>query len=105
MLILPDKSIAVWKSFWEENKLLIYKYVVKQIKVAVEEGKNRAYLFGFENDNTKVWIDRKGYAESLDKALNYFVELEEFELATKTQKVINKFHIDEVIRQSNDIEE
>jgi protein-arginine kinase activator protein McsA len=100
VLILPDKSIAVWKTFWDDNKIMVYKYVVKQVKKAIKRGDKKAILFGFENNDVKVWIDQEMYIESLEKALDTFVKEEEFELAGKVRKIIDEFLIDEIIKNS-----
>lgn len=100
MLILPDKSIAVWKTFWDDNKILVYKYVVKQVRKAIKNGDKKAILFGFENNDVKIWIDKEKYTESLERALETFVKEEEFEYAAKVRKIINEFLIDQVIQES-----
>ena len=105
MLILPDKSIAVWKTFWDTNKILVYKYVVKQVRSAIKNGDKKAILFGFENNDAKVWIDKEKYVESLERALEAFIKEEEFEYAGKVRKIINEFLIDEVIQESINIKE
>jgi protein-arginine kinase activator protein McsA len=100
VLILPDKSIAVWKTFWDDNKVMVYKYVVKQVRNAIKNGDEKAVLFGFENNDVKIWIEKHKYVESLERALDTFVKEEEFEYAAKVRKIINEFLIDEVIRES-----
>ena len=105
MLILPDKSVAVWKTFWGNNKILVYKYVVKQVRTAIKNGDEKAILFGFENNDVKVWVDKEKYVESLEKAFDAFLKAEEFEYAGKVRKIINEFLIDEVIRESINIKE
>lgn len=100
MLILPDKSISIWKTFWDENKILVYKYIVKQVKAAIEKGDQKAILFGFEANNMTVWVERDRFVESLDKALQTFIREEYYEYAAKTQKIIDQFLIDEVIKDS-----
>jgi protein-arginine kinase activator protein McsA len=100
VLILPDKSIAVWKTFWDDNKVMVYKYVVKQVKKAIKNGEERAVLFGFENNDVKIWIEKHKYVESLERAFEAFIKEEEFELAGKVRSIINEFLIEEVIKDS-----
>jgi protein-arginine kinase activator protein McsA len=103
VLILPDKSIAVWKTFWDDNKVMVYKYVVKQVKKAIKNGEERAVLFGFENNDVKIWIEKHKYVESLERAFDAFIKEEEFELAGKVRNIINEFLIEEVIKDSINI--
>jgi protein-arginine kinase activator protein McsA len=103
VLILPDKSIAVWKTFWDDNKVMVYKYVVKQVKKAIKNGEEKAVLFGFENNDVKIWIEKHKYVESLERAFEAFIKEEEFELAGKVRSIINEFLIEEVIKDSINI--
>jgi len=97
--------MAVWKTFWDDNKILVYKYVVKQVRNAIKNGDNKAILFGFQDNDVKVWIDKDKYVESLERAFETFVKEEEFEYAVKLRKIINEFLIDEVIRESINIQD
>jgi protein-arginine kinase activator protein McsA len=103
MLVLPNKSITIWKTFWEENRSLVYKYVIKQIKSAIKEDKKYAVLFTFEGTNNKIWVEQKYYLDTLQQALDEFVKYEEFEYAARVKKIINELHVSNLIKETQQI--
>lgn len=106
MLVLPKNSGIVWKRFLQENKALVYKYIIRQMKTAIQEEKDRLDLFKFEeNDKIFMWVESKDYLKLLTDAFDLFMKEEEYEYASKTKKLITLHQINSVIRDSIKLED
>jgi hypothetical protein len=100
MLVLPNESMVIWDIFWETNKTLVYKFVIKRIQVAMHQNLDHADLFSFEGSRGKASIKKQNFLSVLEDALAEFVKNEEFENAAKAQKIINEFYINKLIAES-----
>lgn len=99
MLVLPSKSAAVWNRFLKENEVLIYKFIVNEIRKNLDSPEDTIQLFKFEDDSVHAWIPKKNILESLTKALEVFIKAEEYEYARKTDNVIKKYHINKLLSE------
>lgn len=105
MLVLPSKSAVVWDKFLTENKVLVYKYIVREIKRCLYDKNERIYLFKFEDDTMFAWIPKTKVLQTLEDAVDIFVDAEEYEYAQKTKNVINQYHIYKLIKESTTLED
>lgn len=103
MLNLPDKSPEIWNKFFKENKPLVYRYVIKQIKLAIDADLPEIALFCFGNTDTKAMAYEKNYIMTLEDALKVFVEAEDYEYADQTRKILDAYYINKVIKESNGV--
>lgn len=101
MLVLPTKSAAVWEKFITENKVLVYKYIVREIKKGLDTGESRIELFKFEDDSKYAWIPRHKILVTLQEAMTLFLKHEEYEYARKTDNIIRQYHVETLIHESN----
>lgn len=100
MLVLPNKTSAIWQKFLDENKVLVYKYIVREIKRNVNDTTERIDLFKFEDDSMHAWIPRTDILKTLNDALKIFITAEEYEYADKTNKLIKDYQIDKLIEET-----
>jgi len=100
MLVLPSKTAPVWERFLEENKTLVYKYIVKEIKKGIKEDKELIDLFKFDDNSMHAWIKKSNYLKTLSEAMKVFIDAEEYEYARKTDNIIKMYHIESVIKES-----
>jgi succinate dehydrogenase flavin-adding protein (antitoxin of CptAB toxin-antitoxin module) len=105
MIVLPNKSAAVWDRFLKENEALVYKYIVREIKKHLESDTERIELFKFEDDTMFAWVLRKEILKTLTHALTMFVKKEEYEYARKTDSIIKQYHINKLINETKQFEE
>ncbi len=105
MLVLPNKSAVVWDRFLKENEILVYKYIVGEIKKNLDTDVERIELFKFEDETMFAWVPRKKMLETLTHALKVFIRSEEYELARKTDTIIKQYHINKLINDTKKIEE
>lgn len=99
MLVLPNKSAAVWNRFLKENETLIYKFMVNEIKKHMNDESDKIDLFQFEDGSMHAWIPKKNILESLTKAMDVFVKCEEYEYAQKTDTLIKHYHINKLLSE------
>lgn len=105
MLVLPNKSAKVWDKFLKENEVLVYKYIVKQIKNNLDTDVDRIDLFKFEDGSMFAWVPRKEILNTLSHALEMFIKKEEYEYARKTDNLIKQYHINKLIAETKQTEE
>ena len=99
MLVLPNKSAAVWDKFLKENEVLIYKFMVKEIKKHMDSPSNRIDLFKFEDGSMHAWILKKNIPKTLSQAIKLFIKTEEYEFADKATKVLRKYYVNKLISE------
>jgi protein-arginine kinase activator protein McsA len=93
-----DNPEDVAKFFWEHPELL-HKLVVKKISNALKTNIRVISLFKFGTSSEhSAFMTRKTFPKALGKALEYFVEKEEYEQAAKCQQLIDKIKIENVTR-------
>lgn len=93
MIVLPNKSAIVWERFLKENEVLIYKFMIKEIKKNLNSTDDRIDLFKFEDGSMQAWIPKKKILDTLTQALEIFIKAEEYEYARKTDTLIKQYHI------------
>ena len=77
MLVLPNKTSLVWDRFLKNNKILVYKYIVRQIKKGIDQDSSGIELFRSEDNTLNAWIPQNQVLKFLEAALNVFVVAEE----------------------------
>ena len=105
MLVLPNKSAQVWDKFITENKVLVYKYILRELNRNLTTTNERIELFKFEDESMFAWIPRRKVLDTLDEALKIFVKAEEYEYAQRTKDLMIKYQVDKLIKESNKPEE
>lgn len=99
MIVLPSKSAAVWNRFLKENEILVYKFIVREIKKNLDSPEDKIDLFKFDDDSMHAWIPKKNILETLTKALTAFIDAEEYEYARKTDTLIKHYHINKLLSE------
>jgi ABC-type Zn uptake system ZnuABC Zn-binding protein ZnuA len=105
MLVLPNKTAKIWNRFLEENKVLVYKYIVKEVGKGIVKEKQRVDLFKLENDSMHAFVPKEKYLDTLREAIKVFVEQEEYESAAKANKIIVEYQINKLIKESKNVSE
>jgi hypothetical protein len=105
VLVLPNKSAQVWDKFITENKVLVYKYILRELNRNLTTTNERIELFKFEDESMFAWIPRRKVLDTLDEALKIFVKAEEYEYAQRTKDLMIKYQVDKLIKESNKPEE
>lgn len=103
MLNLPDKSPAVWQRFFKENRSLVYKYIVRQVEKGIKQNLPKVELFTFEGDDHASYAHQQNYLLILQEAMQVFIKVEDYESASRTKKLIDEYHINKLIKESNEV--
>jgi len=80
-------------SFSEElssKKPQVYKSLIEGVSEAIKNKKNEIKLCEVKNSNTYVTIHKDSWSSSLDSAIKYYIENEEYEECSKIKKILKK---------------
>jgi predicted alpha/beta-fold hydrolase len=95
MIKFPSKPAPVIKHFLDQNKQLVYKYLLVKINHAVKNNLDTVEVF---QHNSKVEsIKKKDFEKTLDHAIKEFCKVEDYENAALCKKVISKITINNLI--------
>ena len=97
MLVLPSKVAPLWNQFLRQNKDIVFKYIVRQIRKGILEHKKKIDLFRFEDDDQIASVPKENFLFALEDAKREFVKKELYEMAQYTQEVIDLYHIEQLI--------
>ena len=92
VIVLPFDDPHMMPSFTENNKHLVYYYVLKKMKRAVRNKLDTLPLFQFGNSDKVAQLTRPGYEHHLKLMMEYFVKIEDYESATICRDLIQQLH-------------
>ena len=97
---IPTNSMQAFNQFTIEHKDLFYKYLFIQLKIAI--GKNRSVIEFFRLGNTQYIfkLDSQYYEDSIQQMQNYFIEHENYDMASKCIALLDKHKVNMVIKSS-----
>lgn len=107
MLNLPPKPFPVIQKFLHENKLTVYKYLVKQVRKGIREDLDKVELFQINpihshQKHTAV-VKQKDYEQVLQDAMHYAIKEEDYETAAKARDTLQLYKDKSIIKLLNDI--
>ena len=73
----------------DDYKSQIFNIIIDKLNVAINDDLDEVILFYYQEENVYHYITYKEYKKSLEKAINYFVSIEEYETCTKIKNIIN----------------
>ena len=72
------------------KKHQVYKSLIEGVSDAIKTDKEEIKLCEVKNSNTYITVEKPEWKKSLDSALQYYIDIEEYEQCSKIQKLINK---------------
>ena len=72
------------------QKPKVYKSLVEGISEAVEVNSNEIKLCELKHANTYLTVHKKDWSNSLAKAMDFYIEKEEYEQCSKIKNLIDK---------------
>ena len=72
------------------KKHQVYKSLIEGVSDAIKTDKEEIKLCEAKNSNTYITVEKPEWKKSLDSALQYYIDMEEYEKCSKIQKLINK---------------
>jgi hypothetical protein len=107
MLNLPPKPFYVIQKFLNDHRQLVYKYLVKKVKIGIREDLEKVELFQINSvtsDNKHVAIvKQEDYETVLKDALRYSIEKEDYETAAKARDIMQMLTDKRINKLLNDI--
>lgn len=76
----------------DDKKSQIFTIIVSKIIDAIDKELNEIILFYYQDENIYHYITYNEYKQSLNKALNYFISVEEFEICAEIKNIIDKLN-------------
>ena len=74
----------------KQKKPQVYKSLVEGIAEAIEEKKDEIKLCEVKYANTYLTVHKDNWSGSLAKAMDFYIEKEEYEQCSKIKKLIDK---------------
>ena len=97
-ITLPTASLGLIKKFLQENRDLMYKYIVKSIKRGATAKADHVDLFRFGETKYVAACRASEFPVVLKQALKYFVETEMYEEAAACRDLLTEVVIEDIIR-------
>tara|TARA_R110001583_G_scaffold105195_1_gene252610 strand:- start:109 stop:375 length:267 start_codon:yes stop_codon:yes gene_type:complete len=72
------------------KKPQVYKSLVDGISEAIKTNKEEIKLCEVKNSNTYITVEKPEWKESLDSALQFYIDVEEYEECSKIKNLIDK---------------
>ena len=72
------------------KKTQVYKSLVEGVTEAIKSNKEEIRLCEVKNSNTYITVEKPKWKKSLDSALQYYVDKEEYEQCSKIKNLIDK---------------
>jgi predicted alpha/beta-fold hydrolase len=100
MITFPNKPAPVIKHFLDQNKTLVYKYLLSKIKAAVKNKEDSIEVF--QHNNKVESIQRKDFEKTLEHAIQEFCKVEDYESAAICKKLIDRIKIEDLIESTKE---
>ena len=106
MFKLPNKPYHVIQKFLNDNRPLVFKYIIKKVKWAIQQDVVYVELFEIptatKNRHVAI-VNEVDYEKILEQAIQVCSDAEEYETAAKAREVIEIYRIKYIDKLLNDI--
>ena len=72
------------------KKPQVYKSLIEGISEAIKNKQNKIKLCEVKNSNTYITVEKQNWKLSLDSALEFYINTEEYEECSKIKNLIDK---------------
>ena len=72
------------------KKRQVYKSLVDGVSEAIKTNKNEIKLCEIKNSNLYITVEKQEWKKSLDSALQFYIDIEEYEECSKIKNLIDK---------------
>lgn len=90
IIVLPFEDPARLIDFINGHKNMVYQYMLKRFEIATHNKKNSVVLFQFGNSKKMAQVLPAGYTLQLTRMLQHFVQIEDYESASRCRDLIGK---------------
>ena len=72
------------------KKPQVYKSLVEGVSEAMKDNRDKIRICDIKHSNVYVTVEKRDWKSSLDKALEFYINKEEYEECSKIKKLIDK---------------
>ena len=72
------------------KKPQVYRSLVEGVSEAIKEDKSKVRVCEIKNSNTYITVEKQNWKLSLDSALEFYINTEEYEECSKIKNLIDK---------------
>jgi hypothetical protein len=98
MLILPTDSMPTLQYFMNNNRELVYSFLLTRMKDAIEHNWTSMEIFRVGKTNFVARIDQENYEQSIIDMKNFFVEKQEYEKAAMCSALLDKHRVNMMLQ-------
>ena len=84
------RRIPIFAHDEELNSKKVYKSLIDGVTEAIKTNKEEIKLCEVKNTNIFITVEKPEWKESLDSALQYYIDIEEYEECSKIKNLIDK---------------
>ena len=91
-MVTASRHIPVFDFNEELNpkKCQVYKSLIEGVSEAMEENRTKVRICEIKNQNVYVTVEKEDWKTSLDSALQFYINKEEYEECSKIKDLIDK---------------
>ena len=91
-MVTASRHIPVFDFNEELNpkKCQVYKSLIEGVSEAMKDNRDKIRICEIKNSNVYVTVEKRDWKSSLDKALEFYINKEEYEECSKIKKLIDK---------------
>ena len=82
--------ILAYNDELSSKKHQVYKSLIEGVSEAIKTNKKEIKLCEVKNSNLYITVEKPKWKKSLDSALQYYVDKEEYEQCSKIKNIIDK---------------
>ena len=72
------------------KKHQVYKSLIEGVSEAIKSNKKEVKLCEVKNSNTYITVEKENWKNSLDSALQFYINTEEYEQCSKIKNLLDK---------------
>ena len=84
------RRIPIFSHDEELNSKKVYKSLIEGVTEAIKTDGKQIKLCEVKNSNQFITVEKQNWKSSLDSALQFYINAEEYEQCSKIQKLIDK---------------
>ena len=82
--------ILAYNDELSSKKHQVYKSLIDGVSEAIKTNKKEIKLCEVKNSNLYITVEKPEWKKSLDSALQFYIDIEEYEKCSKIKKLIDK---------------
>ena len=84
------RRIPIFAYDEELNSKKVYKSLIEGVTEAIKTDRKQIKLCEVKNSNQFITVEKQNWKSSLDSALQYYIDVEEYEECSKIKDLIDK---------------